>query len=186
MTMKKYLLIALLLVGVTFVASSVFARDEGNNDKPKVGKGETRKLENLSERIENFELPDVESPKQHPSSLFIGPQGQTRIINGELTTLGNTTPAMDGVKVWGISLKVNMGNARFTPAGTTRSSLQVGDKVNIKGTIDQASGEIQASIVHALSARNRLTDDLLGQITKLIEKIRELQQKAGLPLTPLP
>ena len=184
--MKKYLIVALLVAGVALAASSAFADDENDSGKPKVGKGELKKLERLGERLENFELPEVESHKPHPSSLFVGPQGQVRIISGELVSLGNVTPTVDGVKVWGLSLKVNMGNARFTPAGTTHSSLQIGDKVNVKGTMDQSTGEIQASIVHALSARGRLTGDLLSQIRKLIEKIRELQQKAGLPLTPLP
>ena len=184
--MKKYLIAVLLIVGVALAASSAFALNENENGTPSGKKGDLKKLEKAVERLENFELPEVESTKPHPSSLFVGPQGQVRIISGELISLGNTTPTIDGVKVWGLKLEVNMANARFTPAGATHSSLQIGDKVNVKGTIDQTTGKIQASIVHALSARGRLSDDLSSQIRKLIEKIRELQQKAGLPLTPLP
>jgi hypothetical protein len=99
--------------------------------------------------------------------------------------VGSSTPAIDGVRVWGISLNVNVTNARFSPAGTTASSLKAGDKVNIKGTVD-SSGIITASIVHLVSAPQQNISEMHARIIELIKKIRELQQKFGLPLTPLP
>ena len=182
--MKKILVIfgafvlALLAANLTVLAES---------DESKNGHKAEKKIEKALEHLERFELPEVESFKEHPASLFVGPQGQTRIIRGEITSLsGTTTPAIDEIKVWGLTLKVDMTAANFIPSGTSKETLKVGDKVNIRGTMDQATGVIKASTVHSISARKRVTDDILSQITKLIERLRELQQKAGLPLTPLP
>ena len=178
---KNIFLITAIIVG--FVAISVFAATRiqatSNNNAIK-------KLEQNIEKLEKFELPDVESSKEHPSSLYIGPQGQVRIISGEITEITTTTPAVDGIKVWGINLKVDVGSAKFIPSGTTASSLKVGDKVNVKGTINKDTGIITTSTVHLLSKPQQNTDALLNQIRALITKIREIQQRLGLPLTPLP
>ena len=182
--MKKILILSAVFVLALSVTSIALA--ENDNSGKKIEKAEA-KVEKALERLERFELPEIESFREHPASLFVGPQGQTRIIRGEITSLsGTTTPAIDEVKVWRLLLKVDMTAAHFIPSGTNKETLKVGDKVNIRGTMDQATGVIKASTVHSISARNRLTDDILSQITKLIERLRELQQKAGLPLTPLP
>ncbi len=175
--MKKYIFLIFLL-GFAFISFAALAKSDQKEN-------ELKKIEQSLERLEKFELPEIESTKEHPSSLFIGPEGQVRIINGELTTIGTATPVVDGIKVWGINLSVDVGSAKFIPAGTTASSLKVGDKVNIKGTVD-GTGKITASIVHAISVRQQNIGKLQAQITELIKKIRELQQKLGLPLTPLP
>ena len=180
--MKKSIFIVIVLcIGLVAFSALVLAKSDSNSNK-----NEIKNLEKSVEKLEDFQLPDVESSIEHPSSFFIGPQGQVRIISGEITAIGTTTPQIDGVKVWGIDLKVNVGGAKFIPAGTVVPDLKVGDKVNIKGTIDNATGVINASIVNALSVRQKTIEDLASQIRALIIKIRELQQKAGLPLTPLP
>ena len=186
--MRKYLFIVAVVLAVGVVASSVLAHDDDDKGGPNKGSslGQGKKLEKTLERLEALELPEVESPRTHLPSLFLGPQGQARIISGELINLGNATPAVDGVRVWGIDLRVDMGSARFSPRGIERSDLQIGDKINVKGQIGEGTGVITASLVHALSSRYRLTDELFEKITKLIERLRELQEKAGLPLTPLP
>jgi len=189
--MKKSLfLFVAFILAVLVTVSTVLAEDDDSTEEKDAGKKLEKaeaKFERALDRLERFELPEVESQKEHPASLFIGPQGQTRIIRGEITSLsGTSTPALDEVKVWGLLLKVDMTEANFIPSGTSKESLKVGDKVSIKGTMDQATGVIKASTVHSISTRKRMADDLLGQITKLIERVRELQQKAGLPLTPLP
>ena len=183
--MKKILVIfTVVFLAIGIAASTAFAHE---TDESKNGHKAEKKIEKALEHLERFELPEVESFKEHPASLFVGPQGQTRIIRGEITSLsGTTTPAIDEIKVWGLTLKVDMTAANFIPSGTSKETLKVGDKVNIRGTMDQATGVIKASTVHSISARKRVTDDILSQITKLIERLRELQQKAGLPLTPLP
>lgn len=181
--MKKILVIFTVFVLAISIASTVLAKDD-DSDKEEKALG---KVEKALERLERFELPEVESVREHPASLFVGPQGQTRIIRGEIMSLsGTTTPAIDEIKVWGLTLKVDMTGANFIPSGTSKDTLKVGDKVNIRGTMDQTTAVIKASTVHSLSARKRVTDDILEKITKLIERLRELQQKAGLPLTPLP
>lgn len=182
---KKYLLFFAVLSFALVVTSAVVADDEDENHGQK--KGELKRLGKTIERLERFELPEIESSGEHPASFFVGPKGQVRVIAGEITELaGAVTPPVDGVKVWGLNLKVNMENANFIPPGTTRASLKVGDTVNIKGRMNKDTGVIEAATVHALSSRDRMADELFQQILRLIEKIRELQQKAGLPLTPLP
>lgn len=189
--MKKILFLFIsLFLAMSVGAFTVFAEDDdsnrGKNEEKRLEKAEA-KFQKALERLERFELPEIESQTEHPASLFVGPQGQTRIIRGEITSLSSTsTPALEDVKVWGMILKIDMAGANFIPSGTNKESLAVGDKVNIKGTMDQGTGVIKASTVHSISARKRVADDILAQITKLIERVRELQQKAGLPLTPLP
>jgi len=183
--MKKYILLAIFLLVSGLLTFSVFAKSDNQQNNGQKQNNELKQVDQLIEKLENFTLPDVESTKTNPSSLFIGPQGQFRIISGELTSVGSSTPAIDGVKVWGVSLNVNVTNAKFSSTGTTASSLKVGDKVNIKGTVDSA-GTITASIVHLVSAPQQSTSEMQARIIELIKKIRELQQKFGLPLTPLP
>lgn len=182
---KLFIILTVVFLAIGIAASTAFA--ENDDDDSKKGNNSEKKVEKALERLEKFELPEVESQRDNPASLFVGPQGQTRIIRGEITALSaTTTPGIDEVKVWGMTLKVDMTASSFIPSGTTKETLKVGDKVNIRGTMDQATGVIKASTVHSISARKRVSDDILAQITKLVERLRELQQKAGLPLTPLP
>ena len=178
--MRRNLIIS-VVVGVALATAPVLAHDEDEVKEVKP-KAITRGLEKIIERLENFELPIVESPRETPPSFFAGPHGEVRIHSGEITALASTTMS---VKVWGLMLSVNTSGARFIPDGAL-ASLRVGDKVNVKGTISAATGAVTASVVHALSSRRRLTDELINQINRLIERLRELQQRAGLPLTPLP
>lgn len=175
--MNRHILLASSAVSVFLLAAVALAHDE---DRPKAR--ELRSLDRAIDRLEEIELPDAESRREHPSSFFAGPHGEARIISGEVSSIASTTMA---VRVWGLTLTVNIANARFHPAGTTASSLRVGDKVNVKGVISKDTGVIEASLVNARSHRVRLTDELSNQIRRLIERLRELQAKAGLPLTPL-
>ncbi|GEM_PF-4104463 len=177
--------LALLVAGSTVLAENDNS-EKGKSEEKKIERAEA-KVEKALERLEKFELPEVESQRDNPASLFVGPQGQTRIIKGEITSLtGTSTLATDEVKVWGMTLKIDMTASNFIPSGTSKATLKVGDKVNIRGTMDQATGVIKASTVHSISARKRVTDDIFSQIVKMVERLRELQQKAGLPLTPIP
>jgi len=185
MQRKKYILLASIVVLALTVGTAIAKADNDDENGNKNGNGLMKGIEKISERLERFELPAVDSLAANPPSIFVGPQGQTRIIGGEITTLGNATSSTDMIKVWGITLSVNTENAQFIPAGTSHAALKVGDKVSIKGTTTD-SGIVLASVVHALSDRQRMVEELFSQVTKLIEKIRELQQKAGLPLTPFP
>jgi len=183
--MKKYFILT-FLIGLSLIAFSVLAKSDNKNNNGQQQNNEAKQLDKAIEKLENFTIPDVESTKINPSSLFIGPQGQVRIISGELTSIGTTTPAADGVKIWGINFSVDVSGAKFNPTGTTASSLKVGDKVNIKGTINKDTGIITASIVHSLATTQQNVNAIQAQITELLKRIRELQEKLGLPLTPLP
>ncbi|MBI1971347.1 MAG: hypothetical protein HYS52_00670 [Candidatus Wildermuthbacteria bacterium] len=169
--MNKYILIAMLavaLVGVPFV----FAK--ADDDDKKFPKGEFKKIEKLFDKLEK-----IEGHKLSASSFFVGPEGQVHVLAGEVITLATATPAVDGVKVWGLNVRVDFG--------TFRSDLKVGDKVNIQGTINPSDGTITATRVHSLSAeRAAVASTIVERIRKVIEKIREIQARFGLTLTPLP
>ena len=171
-------IIGFILAGVMALALPSLADDD--DDEPKI---RLRGLERVIEKLESFELPEIESVREHPASLFVGPKGEVRILSGVITATASSTIT---VKVWGLSLSVDITNARFIPAGVSASSLKIGDKVNVKGSINNDTGVIRAATVHGLTPRLRLADELFNQIRKLIELLRELQAKAGLPLTPLP
>jgi len=133
--MKKILVIFGVFVLALLVGGSTVLAESDESKKP--------------ERPERFERPRAEWFREHAPSFFVGPQGQTLIIRGEIISLsGTTTPAIDEVKVWGLLLQVDMTAANFIPEGTSKENLQVGDKVNIKGTMDQQTGVITASTVH--------------------------------------
>lgn len=177
--MQRYAIVH-MIVALALVAAPALARDNDDDN----GKNKSVKaLEKAIERIEKFELPEVESASDHPQSLFVGPQGQTRIISGEVTSLGSSTM---NVKAWGVTLTVNIGSARFLPSGTSASSLQVGNKVNVRGTTNQSTGVVTAATVHIRSPRPSFEDELMRKIQELIQRIREIQARLGLPLTPLP
>lgn len=167
---------------IALAAAPVLARDDDNDDDFKPVSKPLQKIEKAIERLENFQLPEIESAREHPASFFVGPQGQVRVISGEVMTLASTTMS---VKVWGLTFAVNTGGAQFTPQ-EAQANLRVGDKVNIKGSISADTGSINATLVHALSSRKRMTDELVNLINRLIEQLRELQRRAGLPLTPFP
>ena len=171
-------IIGFILAGVMALALPSLADDD--DDEPKI---RLRGLERVIEKLESFELPEIESVREHPQSLFVGPHGEVRIISGEVTSLVSSTM---NVKVSGLTLAVNIGSARFLPDGSSASSLQVGTKVNVRGTINQSTGVITASTVHIRSPRPSLEDELMRKIQELIQRIREIQARLGLPLTPLP
>lgn len=155
--MKKYL-ITLSVLGIFLIASTAFADNNGKKEK--------------------FEIPDVEETEmQSSSSLFIGPQGQVRIINGEVTSLGTATPFIDGVKVWGLTLQVNSTNAQYIPAGASRSDLKVGDRVNVKGTMSGDNGVVVAQKINLFTRVKFNLESLRQQIQDILQKIRELEQK---------
>ena len=84
------------------------------------------------------------------------------------------------VKIWGISLMVDISSARRVPEGV---EFKVGDKVNVLGSIDAVTGKITAKRIHNVTGRNRHNEDLLVKIRELLKKLNELQRKAGLPET---
>ena len=173
------------LVIVSLAAAPVFADDHGGGDRPKAKqiRGFEKAVDRL-ERIESFDIPDVESTSERPSTLFIGPQGQARIYRGEVTAAADPTLT---VKIWGLSLVVDISGARFLPANVSGSGIHSGDRISVRGTMNKDSGVIKAATVHDLSIPPlHPANPFLDQLTKLIERLRELQTRLGLPLTPFP
>jgi hypothetical protein len=89
------------------------------------------------------------------------------------------------VKAWGLSFAVNTAGAKLLPNGTTMSSIVIGSKVNIRGSIN-ASSAVTATTVNLITPRPAIADELMKRINELIVRIREIQARLGLPLTPLP
>ena len=123
-----------------------------------------------------------ESRGEIPAILGIGPEGSVRIHRASVTGVASSTLT---VNIWGIALSVDIANAKFSPAVASTTTFQVNDRVNIRGKM-QTNGTIVASAVHDLNWYSAATEQLRERIRKLIEQLRELQAKAGIPQTPLP
>ena len=136
------------------------------------------------------------SPEATPLSMSIGPQGQARITNGNVTAVSGN---MLTVSVFGISLSVDISNANIvgamalppipstatssaTSTGATPSttSINAGDKVVVQGTIDSTTGIIKASAVRDLSAQVQSNSDIVNRINQLMDMINQLKARLGM------
>lgn len=176
--MRYYRIIPVLLA-FALVAPTAFAK---NDDGERPAK-QLKMLDKAIERLEKFEFPLVDSEADHPTQLVVNASGNVRIIAGEVTAVSGSSLT---VKSWGLSLTVNAGSASFLPSGTTIANISVGSRVNVSGNIDSATGVITARTVRVRSPLPALSDQLFQRIIELITRIREIQARLGLPLTPLP
>ena len=136
------------------------------------------------------------SPEATPLSMSIGPQGQARITNGNVTAVSGNTLT---VSVFGISLSVDISNANIigamalppipstatssaTSTGATPSttSINVGDKVVVQGAIDSTTGVIKANTVRDLSAQVQSNSDITNRINQLLQMINQLRARLGM------
>lgn len=169
-----------ILLGLSLLAAPALARESGHSKKIEQ---QFKKVERVVERLENFELPEVESAGDHPSQLVVNADGNVRIINGEVTGVSGSSFT---VKIWGLSLAVDASGATFLPRGTTTPTVQNGDRVSIRGRVNGGTGVVSATTVNILTPRSNQANELFERLTKLIMRLRELQARLGLPLTPLP
>ena len=168
---RKIIPAILLLLSLTTFSLVYADSDRGQDGFKKL----FREIDKVIEKFEDDDLPEIESKREHPASLFVGPRGQARVISGEVSAVASSTL---NVKVWGLGLVINTANARFSPANASSSAIKIGDKVNIKGQIGTTTnGVINATRVNLLTLRPRPEAEASSKIERLIERLRELQKK---------
>lgn len=130
--------------------------------------------------------------EQMPSSLSIDPSGQVRITGASLTAVSSGSAT---VNVWGLTFNVDTTQAQLAgpgEQGLTSSSLQVGDKLTITGTLNPTTGVISAKVIVDYSAAaQQATGVLQSRINQLLQLIQQLQTQlnamsgtgAGAPAT---
>ena len=175
--MTKKIIIASLLVSM--LSAGLFGVASADNNS---GKNGGFRLKNLFKRIDNSitKLERLESP-----SLRIEEDGNARITTGEIINVSTGTSTIT-VKIWGLQMDVNIADAKITHKdnATSTVSLKIGDKVNVKGKM-QSNGVIKATHIGLV----QITDQravISENIRRLIERLREIESRAGLPLTPFP
>ena len=198
--MRTKILVA-ILIGVfiaTGLSLTVSARDDEDRSGPNRGKREGDMLHMLKEKVKKLdfdddELPDVEKAQPNPS-LFIGPNGKVRIISGMVVSSPSGSPSTMTVEIWKLRLNVDVSEARIIPeqntgtttSTTTATALGIGNKVSVNGQMSPDTGVIKAKVVHDHSLRTQNVSRLQEKMRELIMKLREIQQRLGFPLTPLP
>ncbi|MEW5805285.1 MAG: hypothetical protein AB1721_00945 [Patescibacteria group bacterium] len=189
--MKKILLAGILSF-FALAAGWVYAEQEGIGLNLQLkGFKPDEVFEKLRDWEKNFELPEIEEIREGRAvrSLVIAPTGNTKITDAEVVSVSGNNFT---VKVWGLSLAVETNeNTKFV-VGRLRdwslSELKVGDKVDIIGTIDEASGSIKADLVNARISVPRIQNEEVLRLRSIIENlIRQLQEalrKVGRQLPP--
>lgn len=188
MKRNKLLLILPLVFGLVvagyFLVNYSKAQAVGEDDEGIEGVGEASELgekaEKLLEKLEKKELPDV----WVPSSLVITAKGKTTLVNVDLTavattTTGTTTGATLTIKIFGLSFTVDASGARIIGGGKelSVSDLKAGDKLLIKGVIDESTGVIKASRIQDRTIQKEAISGLRGKIQELMNLIKELRLK---------
>ena len=199
--MRTKILIA-VLVGVviaTGLGFTVRARDDDEDRSgPNRGRTDGDMLNVLKEKVKKLDidddLSDVEKGEQPDPSLLIGPKGRVRINSGMVVSSPSGSPSTMTVEIWKLRLNVDVSEARIIPeqnTGTTTSTttaiaLGIGNKVSVKGQMNPDTGVVKAKVVHDHSLRRQNVSKLQEKMRELIMKLREIQQRLGLPLIPLP
>lgn len=198
--MRTKILTAVLIAVLTTVGLglTVSAREGEDRSGSNRGKNDGDMLNVLKEKVKKLDiddhLSDVEKGEQPDPSLLIGPKGRVRINSGMVVSSPSGSPSTMTVEIWKLRLNVIVDNeTRIIPEQTTSTSststlmaLAVGNKVSVKGQMSPDTGIVKASVVHDHSLRTQNVSKLQEKMRELIMKLREIQQRLGLPLTPLP
>ena len=126
------------------------------------------------ESFKKFEIPVIESTKNYSSSMIITQKGKVYINNGKIVSITGTDLI---VSTWGIKFSIDAGQVIILPANTTFSNINVGDKVNINGTVNSITGTIIAEKIHTLSETTKIMDELRAEINKMLEQLKTLQKR---------
>lgn len=183
-----------VLVGVIFVAANSVRADKDDDSD---GEGISALLEGKKDfRLNEFPKQFLKNRATNtPSTIIINPKG--KVLLGATEVVESNWPNLR-VKSWGLVLNVHvMPDAKLTGVGNTTASttasttptIAVGDKIDVLGDIEVATGLIHARHVRNRSIVNQQSDDLQSRIKKLLEEIermraqlKELKRGAGAAL----
>ena len=137
------------------------------------GKGEF-KLEKFPAELEKkFET--------RQATLTINPQGKVLIVAGEVAEAN--WPNLK-VKIWGNALAVHvMPDAKligFTSNATSTVQAAVGDKVDVLGYAEEATGLVHATTFKNRSQANKEADGIRARIQELLKLIDDLRSQLKL------
>ncbi|OGF82418.1 hypothetical protein A3B18_03695 [Candidatus Giovannonibacteria bacterium RIFCSPLOWO2_01_FULL_46_13] len=168
---KKYITVILVMTILSVGLFSPAYADNDNGRFKNLFKRIDKSIQKL-EKVQNFNI---------SQSFSVEGGGEARIRGG---TISNTASSTITVKVWGLDIDVNTVGAKITHNDNATTTLKVGDKVNVKGKME-TGGILKASSIELLLSGNT-NPQITEKIRKLIERLREIERRAGLPLTPFP
>ena len=163
----------LALVAVLILSTASFARakdrddDNDRNEHQAIEQSNEFSRDLLGDRATNT-----------PATIFINKQGKATVSAGEVTE--SSWPNLK-VKAWGTVFSVHvMPDARIigtTNTGTTTPlvTVAVGDKVDLVGDAELATGLIHARTFRNRSAVNQQSNDIQSRIKALMQQIEQLR-----------
>lgn len=126
-------------------------------------------------------------------SLSISGQGNVKLTDGQVQTVNGASLT---VSVFGIDLNVNTANAQFggmnsipgdimsilnpsstTMQASTSTTINVGDMVNVTGSIASSTGVINATNVEDLSTQSQMSNTIQNRINQLMQLIDQLRSQ---------
>lgn len=115
-----------------------------------------------------------------PSTVTVNPNG--KILLGSTEVTESNWPNLK-VKSWGIVYNVHvMPDAKLIGFGTTSTTtasstpmVSVGDRLDVLGEIEMATGLVHARQVRNRSTANKQADDLQSRIRQLLEEIERVR-----------
>jgi hypothetical protein len=193
--------VSLLAIFAIIISSSALVSAEENNSnfgqKPQnlIAPGLKNKLEKVESEVRK-RLENNNPERETPVSVNIGPEGQARITNGNVTSVNGN---LITVNVFGINFSVDISNAKVfgalgpslnsnsqnsssteTGSQTSTTTVNVGDRVSLNGKVDSSTGVIKAEVVHNLSAKIQSNREIVNKINELLEMINRLKAQLGM------
>ncbi|MDO8504352.1 MAG: hypothetical protein Q7S36_00665 [Candidatus Liptonbacteria bacterium] len=207
--MKKYKYVfAVLAVLALVVSVAGMAKAENENSEAKKNNSEAKPAlvaPGLLKQIKKLEAGDLFRgqrmdddilTKDLPSSLAINPNGDVRMNDAKVASVGSVASSSGSltVKIWGLTFTLNVSaDSRLTARGKNiaLSEIQVGDSVDISGTTsDSTPGVVLVRHLkdrtRAAASTNEETSRIRVQIEELIKKLNALLAKTGGTPIPLP
>ena len=147
--------------------------DEEEEEEEEVEEAEEQ-FGNLFKRLEKMEL----KVERASMSLIITPQRKATLVNVDLKTIEGDTLT---VGVFGLTFTVDASEAKIYGGKekATVSDLEVGDKLLIKGVVDEETGVIEASRIHDRSVHKKAIENFRAKIQELLRRIEEFQARVG-------
>lgn len=129
-------------------------------------------FDKLFQRLKKLEL---KLGKAAPS-LVITPQQKATLIDARLE-------AIDGflltVAIFGLDFEIDASEAAIDDGenGLSVVGLEIGDRLLIKGRVDEESGVIKASLIHDRSVRKDIIEIIRAEIDEILRMIDELRAR---------
>lgn len=178
------LILSLILAGYILVKNVVTAQEATPTPTPTAtptplpteDDEEIRDIEKLFDRFTNrLEKTELKLDKA-PMSMAITSQKKATFINVNLEAISGTNLT---VKIFGLTFTVDASGAKIYGGGKemTISDLKVGNKLLIKGIVDETTGVIKATRIHDRSFHSTTITNIRARIQELLKQIEELRAK---------